>query len=178
MRYLILILALMFAVPAFAQESQTASQQLNAEIAKMDDAQKKEALNAIRAGESNTAARAREWIDIGNGLGEGLAATASKMGVVANEFATSPVGKLAMVLIVWNYIGEDITRVVAGFVLLFLIGFAYVYQMRKTYGQYTPEGKFVKYDVEAMTGNECVPAGFMSSIAVILTIICIIMIFV
>ena len=115
-------------------------------------------------------------IDIGNGLGEGLAATAQKLGVVANDFAKSPVGKLAMVLIIWNYMGDDIMGFFAGFFILFLAGIAYVYQMRKTYGEYTAEGKFIKYDVQAMTNDECGPAIFMSIVLCLLVIVSIVLI--
>lgn len=148
MRYLILILALMFAVPAFAQDNQTASQQLNAEIAKMSDAEKEKALKSIKAGESPSAAQAREWIDIGNGLGEGLAATAQKLGVVANDFAKSPVGQMAMFLIIWNYMGDDITGWICGFGWLIITLPFWIYNFRKTFGVFNEKGKFLYYDKE------------------------------
>lgn len=178
MKYILLILALMFSAPVFAQETdrRTPSEQLNAEIAQMSDAQKAKALESIRAGESPSAARAREWIDIGNGLGAGLAATAEKLGVVANDFAKSPVGKLAMVLIIWNYMGDDLMGILAGFPLLMLSGLFYVYQMRKTYGEYTAEGKFIKYNVQAMCGEEAGPAIFMSIVLCLLVLASIIFI--
>ena len=178
MKYILLILALLFATPVFAQQTaqRTYSEELNAEIAQMNDAQKAEALKAIRAGQSDTAAKAREWIDIGNGLGAGLAATAEKLGVVANDFAKSPVGKLAMLLIIWNYMGDDLMGMLAGFPLLMLSGLFYVYQMRKTYGEYTAEGKFIKYNVQAMCGEEAGPAVFMSIVLCLLVLASIIFI--
>lgn len=62
MKYILLILALMFSAPVFAQETQqrTPGEQLNAEIAQMSDADKAKALDAIRAKESPAAASARE----------------------------------------------------------------------------------------------------------------------
>jgi hypothetical protein len=152
MKYIVLILALMFAVPVFAQDT-TATEELTIEIAKMSDAEKEKALNAIRADESDTAARAREWVEIGNGLGDGLAATAQKMGVVANEFAQSPVGKMAMLLIIWNYMGETISGWICGFGLL-MIGLPFwLYNFRKTFGVYNDKGKFLHYDKDMFSDN-------------------------
>lgn len=178
MKYILLILALLFATPVFAQQTaqRTYSEELNAEIAQMNDAQKAEALKAIRAGQSDTAAKAREWIDIGNGLGAGLAATAEKLGVVANDFAKSPVGKLAMVLIIWNYMGDDLMGLIIGFPMLFLGGLMFVYQMRKTYGIYNEKGKFIQYDVVALNDSRCGPGVFMSIVFVIYTIVSIVVI--
>lgn len=154
MKYILLILALMFSAPVFAQEQQTASQALNAEIAKMDDAQKAEALSAIRASQSTTAAKAREWVEIGNALGEGMAATAEKMGVVANDFAKSPLGKLAMVLIIWNYMGESLVLLGTGLGLVFIGGGLWIYMSRKLFGEYNEKGKFIKYDTNLISRHE------------------------
>lgn len=174
MRYIFLFFVLMFSTPVFAQAVEpqpTPSQELTSEIAKMSDAEKSKALEKIRSGDSPSAARAREWIDIGNGLGAGLAATAEKLGVVANDFAKSPVGKLAMVLIIWNYMGDELLGIAVGFPMLFIGGIMYVYQMRKTYGTYNEKGKFVKYDITSMTDSRCGPAFFMSVVFIIYTIV-------
>ncbi len=146
MKYILLILALMFSAPVFAQEQQTTSQELTAELAKMNDAEKAEALKAIRAKESPAAASAREWVAIGNGLGEGLAATAQKLGVVANDFAKSPVGKMAMFLIIWNYMGEEISGLIAGFGWLLVVLPFWTYHFRKTFGIFNEKGKFLHYN--------------------------------
>lgn len=164
MKNVLLAILLMFvAMPVFAQETQTdpntASAQLNEKIAKMTDAQKADALATLNAGESATAARAREWIEIGNGLGEGLAATAQKMGVVTNEFAQTSVGKMAMVLIIWNYMGDDITGWIAGLMMWFLGIPLWLYQSRKVFGEYNEKGKFVRYDPNLLGDNT--RSGFM-----------------
>jgi hypothetical protein len=165
MKYILLFLALMFAAPVFAQEQPSPSQELTAEIAKMSDTEKAKALQAIRAGESPAAAHAREWIDIGNGLGAGLAATAEKLGVVANDFAKSPVGQLAMVLIIWNYMGDDIIGWLGGLFILFTGVPFWLYQFRKTFGVYSDKGKFIHYDVRAMVGNDTGAVAFFMCVA-------------
>ncbi len=148
-----LILSMAFVMPAFAQNQQNPSAELNAEIAQMNDAQKAEALAQIRAGRSSTAEAAKDWVDIGNALGEGLAATAEKLGIVANDFANSPLGKLAIVLILWNYMGESVLLIVAGFTLLVGGTLVWLYQMRKIFGKYSPEGKFIQYDADLISND-------------------------
>ncbi len=147
-RMMLFILLAFMAIPAFAQEQKTTSQQLTEEIAQMNDAEKVEALKAIKAGESKSAARAREWIDIGNGLGEGLAATAQKLGVVANDFAKSPVGKMAMFLIVWNYMGEEISGWICGLLWWMITLPLWMYLFRKFFGEYNEKGKFIRLQTE------------------------------
>lgn len=168
MKYMLLIIALMFATPVFAQETQqSASQALNAEVAKMDDAQKVEALKAIRAGQSTTAAKAREWVEIGDALGEGMAATAERMGVVANDFAKSPLGKLAMILIVWNYMGESVIMLFLGLSILFIGSSVWVYMTRKLWGQYNEKGKFIQYDMHLIGRHDGVLATMIMSLMVL-----------
>lgn len=167
MKYILLILGLMFSAPMFAQEQQNPTQALNAEIAKMDDAQKMEAYKAIRAGQSQTAAKAREWVEIGNALGEGMAATAERMGVVANDFAKSPLGKLAMVLIVWNYMGESIVMLFLGVSIMFIGGSVWLYISRKLWGEYNEKGKFIKYDTELINRYDGLLVVMVISIVVI-----------
>lgn len=170
MKTIFLALALMFAsLPAFAQERQNPSAELNQEIARMSDAEKAEALAQIRAGRSSTAAAARDWVDIGNALGEGLAATAQKMGIVANDFASSPLGKLAIVLILWNYMGESIVMILSGFTILIGGTTVWLYQVRKTFGNFSPEGKFISYDRDDISDrNAGLAMGFVIFAIIIL----------
>lgn len=176
MKYLVLILALMFAAPVFAQEqTPSTAVQLTEEIAKMDDAQKQKALAAIKASESPTAASAREWIAIGEGLGEGMAATAAKMGVVANDFSQTPLGKMAMLLIIWNYMGESIVLLFAALGITVFGGGLWVYVSRKIFGEYNDKGKFIKYDTNLINRHgELVFAMIVAAgILFVATLICI-----
>jgi hypothetical protein len=153
---LLLLLALAFSLTAcnvaFAQEAATAptvSEALTAEIAKMDDAKKAEVLKSIQTpAASESARRAKEWVDVGAGIGESLAATAGKLGVEVNKFAQTPVGKMAMVLIVWHYMGEEISGWVCGLLFWLIFLPMWFYAARKTMGVYNEKGKFVRFDKE------------------------------
>lgn len=55
-----------------------------------------------------------KWVDVGAKIGKMLGGTARELGIAANEFATSPVGVIAMGLIVWNYAGEQLYDFIVG----------------------------------------------------------------
>jgi len=69
-----------------------------------------------------TADNVDKWIDISAKLGKGLAATAKELGIAANEFAVSPLGRLATVLIIWNMMGAMMVHVFGG-LLIWAVGF-------------------------------------------------------
>lgn len=153
-----LAIALMFVtVPAFAQQSQptpeNVSQELNREIALMTDAEKTELLSTVKSG-AGTSTKVREWVEIGEGIGAGLVATAERLGVAANDFATTPIGKLAIGLIVWSYLGSTIIGLTLGFGLLTLGNAAWYYMLRKIFGEYNEKGKFIKFNTDKFRFHE------------------------
>lgn len=142
---LLLASAMPFSAMAITQEeiNQQTNQQLTNELANMTDAQKAEALKAIHSGSSSTAAKAQEWIDIGNGLGAGLASTAERLGIAVNKFAYTPVGRMAMVLIIWSFMGSTIIHFMAAlFSLVLLFGWWRAY--RRIHGSFNDKGKLIR----------------------------------
>ncbi len=73
---------------------------------------------------------------IGQVAATGIASAAKEIGVAANEFATTPVGKMTMFLIVWNYFGERATEMLVGVGILvvgFPLLFLGIYRLRPIY---------------------------------------------
>ena len=62
--------------------------------------------------------RANEWVDIGEGIGAGVAAAARETGQVVNEFANTPVGKMTTFVILWKVVGKDLLGLVIGTIIL------------------------------------------------------------
>ena len=54
-----------------------------------------------------------------------LAGTAKEVGVAVNEFVKTPVGKMTMAIVVWNYLGNVAVHVF-GALLIWTIGFAFI----------------------------------------------------
>lgn len=56
----------------------------------------------------------KQWIDIGTYVGQGFNATAKELGKTADELLTTNVGMIAMALLVWNYVGNQLVGIVVG----------------------------------------------------------------
>ncbi len=80
-----------------------------------------------------TIQNAREWVDLGTALGQALGGSARELGIATNEFAMTPVGKVATVLIVWKIMGRDIVHLVMGPLLMLCLLPAWWYFYRRTF---------------------------------------------
>jgi hypothetical protein len=52
--------------------------------------------------------------ELGRIIGSGMVATARELGMAANDFAKSDLGRVVMVVLVWKYMGQDILGVMVG----------------------------------------------------------------
>lgn len=69
-----------------------------------------------------------KWVAIGANVGKGLAGAAKELGVAANEFVQTPVGKITAGLIIWKVAGNDIMYLGKHFVLapmIFIIALSF-----------------------------------------------------
>lgn len=153
MRYLLIVLLVFCAFPALAQEStaersQRVNAELNRKIANMTDDEKAAALTRLE--EKGAAQITSEWIDVGEKLGKGLSATAREMGVEVNAFSQTPVGKLAVFLLVWNFFGSDLAKLSITGIGLFVFLPTLLFMMRKAVIRYTNEGKVAKWDFDEL----------------------------
>lgn len=91
------------------------------------------------------------WVDAGVSLGKGLAAAAKELGVAANEFVKTPVGKLTAAVVLYKFMGKDIIKLVSGFLFIVVFGSTWIYIFRRLcmierieYKQDVKEGKVIK----------------------------------
>ena len=95
------------------------------------------------------------WSQVGANLGKGLAATAKELGVAVNDFANTPIGKVATFLIIWHIMGSAIVHIVGaiGIWIFGVVAIRYVvswtYPTRITYDE-TKTNKFGNYPVKAV----------------------------
>lgn len=75
-----------------------------------------------------TAEGVDKWLNVGEKFGKMIGGAARETGVAVNEFVKSPVGMLTAGLIVWNYMGNMLTHVFGG-ILVLIVGFAYLRYM-------------------------------------------------
>jgi hypothetical protein len=133
MKRLIAVLILMFALPAFA--GMNANQLDGAGWKNLTESQKADILKHVAqtAGKNDNAPAAEkvsQWVDIGERIGKMIGGVAKEVGVAVNEFVQTPVGKMAMVIIVWHYMGSVLIHVVAGLLIL-VLGLSFILYMTK-----------------------------------------------
>ena len=136
MKYVLaLIASLLFIGPVLADEttlhtqgSLTKEQEstLAAQAAKMV------ADNASGANDVSNAKKVKEWVDIGTEIGAGIASTARELGVAANDFVKTPVGKMTAAIIVWHFLGSSIIHIMFGMTWLLVVGSIWYSLYRRT----------------------------------------------
>lgn len=77
--------------------------------------------------------RISEYAKLGKDLGVGLASTAKELGVAANEFAQTPLGHVAMLLIIYKVIGSSIIHLICGFLWLTSSTAIFIYFFRRMF---------------------------------------------
>jgi hypothetical protein len=61
-----------------------------------------------------TAEKVEQWAILGERIGKALGGAAKELGIAANEFATTPLGVLTVVIVTWKLIGFDILQLIIG----------------------------------------------------------------
>lgn len=129
MKSFIAVIMFIFALPVFAQLNATNVNQAGfdqlTESQKAQVVQQVAAMAAQQTGPQAVVDKATQWAQIGQGLGQGMVAMAREMGIAVNEFAGTTVGKIATVMLLWHYMGNDIFRLIAGAVIA-IVGFGYL----------------------------------------------------
>jgi hypothetical protein len=94
-------------------------EQINSLVAQRDKMKSPENLSATVRNE------AAAWADLGSNIGTALVSAAKEVGVAANEFSGTQLGKIVTVIVVYKVMGKDILGVLVGsFILVFGFGMA------------------------------------------------------
>ena len=143
-----------------------------AEVIKMvaDKASQKDVLPTM------TEDKVEKWVKIGSNIGQGLAGAAKEVGVAVNDFATTPVGQLTMLLIVWHMIGAQLIHVLGG-ILIWVVGIiiirhmvARAYPTKITYSKDVKNifGNYVVEKSEPIAINDSNAAGWLFAYGIVL----------
>ena len=119
MKKLIVIAVMLFPLWAFGQHVDTRG------LTKEQIAELTIAANKMKTPEGVSASVRKEataWADLGANIGSAMVSAAKEVGVAANEFSQTSLGKIVTVIIVYKVIGRDILGVVVGGAIL-LFGF-------------------------------------------------------
>ncbi len=121
-------------------------------FSKLTETQKVDILNEIervsnKADGVETVEKVSKWVTVGTDLGKGLAGAAKELGVTANEFIKTPVGKLTAALIVWHFMGGTLIHIFGAFAIWIigpiLINGIVVRRISKWETKYGTDGKMI-----------------------------------
>lgn len=74
----------------------------------------------VGSGERNLVESVDKWVGLGERLGQMVGGAAKEVGIAVNDFVKTPVGMMTTAVIVWKYIGRDLTKIASAFVTLFV----------------------------------------------------------
>ena len=82
----------------------------------------------------NVRQEASAWGELGANMGKAMVAAAKEIGVAANEFSETNLGKITVAIVVYKLIGESLIGFVVGFLLLvFFFGIALWFLITKSF---------------------------------------------
>lgn len=139
MRYLVVLFLLLCSLNAYAINSGDVN---SAGFDKLPESTKAEIIKQI----ADSAATANsqktnekidqilKWSQLGSSIGQGLGSAAKELGMAVNEFAASPTGKLATILLVWHFVGGFVIHIFGAVCILIfgLVGLYFIYNMSYT----------------------------------------------
>lgn len=132
-----------FMAPAIASTSAENIQALD--VSKLTNEQKAELMSKavsmqqeVRKAPVNISQTVRTeasaWADLGTNMGRAAVATARELGMAANEFVNTPLGKLTMGIVIFKVMGMELAGLVIGAsILIFMLSLALYFVLRKDY---------------------------------------------
>lgn len=66
---------------------------------------------------TSAASTVSEWATVGKNIGEGLVGAAKELGIAANEFANTNVGKMTIAVLLWHFFGKSM--VMLAFIIIY-----------------------------------------------------------
>lgn len=84
--------------------------------------QLKQQAQSMKSDPANVSAKVRQeaeaWSELGANMGKAMVGAAREIGVAANEFATTPLGKVVVVMTAYKIAGKDLLGVVFGSIIM------------------------------------------------------------
>lgn len=71
-----------------------------------------------------------KWVNVGERLGKVMGGAAKEIGIAANDFAKTDLGRMTAMLVVWNYMGKDVVDIIVhlgGGLLILVVGLSWIY---------------------------------------------------
>ena len=146
-RITMILTALMISTSTFAIDSRDVSA---AGFDKLSETQKAHIIGQVEQTAGNKGDQlvkdVDQWVNLGEKVGKMMGGAAKELGVAANEFSVTPLGKITMGLIVWKFMGGALIHVFGGLLIL-TIGFSWLFLMVRRITPVTIEYDVSKKDI-------------------------------
>lgn len=121
MKKFLAVILMMVSISAFANDrylsmdglTEQQKAELSLQAAKMKTAHEENISTTVRK-------EAEAWGEMGTNMGRAVVGAAKELGIAANEFAQTPLGKVTVGVVVYKVIGEDVLSVAIGSFVLFV----------------------------------------------------------
>jgi len=150
MKYLVMVLILMFTLPTMADVSTsglTATQKATLEAQKaqmkLDNATGPSITGDVLKDVIENPDLVNKYAQVGQAIAQSIGAAARELGVEVNNFAGTGVGKLVMFMTVYHFFGADIVTFVVGFFFMIPMSLWIIFRMNKMI-----KTKEINYDVK------------------------------
>ncbi len=106
-------------------------------------------------------AEVEKYVTVGEQIGKALAVTAKELGIEVNNFATTPVGMIAIFLIVWHFFGNMMVHLMFGgawfmtLIPVWIYFFKRLVMGRKEIFNDAGKRTSVEYDMDASSDTVC-----------------------
>lgn len=121
---------------------------------------KKQAGDPANASE-NVRKEVEQWTNLGGNMGRAAVAAAKELGIAANEFVETPLGKVTMAVVIYKVMGQELLHIFfGGFIFLTTIATSFYLYRKKAYHTATYEerpvlfGLFHKQVLKSYTVSE------------------------
>jgi len=109
-------------IPGWSDLSAEQQAQFNLDVAKKAAAKKAVPVQAQDL---------EEWVNLGKSIGVGFASTAEELGMGVDKLMNTTTGKIAMFLIVWNYVGDQFVGIVGGILWYMIMLPSWMYYFKR-----------------------------------------------
>lgn len=119
-RSILVAVAMLAGVTAWANTTITLTPEQAAQLAKQADT-----ASTVQGVSQALRTEANAWGEMGANMGKAMVGAAKELGIAANEFAQTPLGKVTVALVIYKIAGEDIASKVVGLgIMLFMFSVA------------------------------------------------------
>ncbi len=179
---MVFVLALFFVTPSNAIQITIDTDNLDKTTASTVLEAQKQAKKIAEKAKTPSVDQMEAWANIGEKIGKAISATCRELGVEVNKFVKTPVGKIAMALIVWKVVGQEAWAIIGGTLSWFVISlmimwsFSHFHMRKKLTDKEHGERYIATYEFKGEEAKICSAIAHAVAFAVI-TMVCLLIVF-